>query len=110
MERPSSAPGGPSPLPAMERSASPLPGRQPGLALSRDLWERMDEAGSTSRGKLADMPGFAVVGGSAGWAQQTQLPAGGLLASFNAGVARSGWLWKRFGHGHRTQWRRVWVR
>eukprot|EP00878_Enallax_costatus_P024829 GHUV01026521.1.p1 GENE.GHUV01026521.1~~GHUV01026521.1.p1 ORF type:complete len:349 (+),score=81.95 GHUV01026521.1:911-1957(+) len=28
--------------------------------------------------------------------------------AFQPGVKHAGWLWKRFGHGHKTQWRRLW--
>lgn len=28
---------------------------------------------------------------------------------FRHGLRRAGWLWKRFGHGHTTSWKRLWV-
>lgn len=28
---------------------------------------------------------------------------------FQSGVKHAGWLWKRFGHGHKTNWKRLWV-
>lgn len=29
--------------------------------------------------------------------------------TFQSGVKHAGWLWKRFGHGHKTKWKRLWV-
>lgn len=28
---------------------------------------------------------------------------------FQSGVSHAGWLWKRFGHGHRATWKKLWV-
>jgi hypothetical protein len=30
-------------------------------------------------------------------------------STFQSGVKHAGWLWKRFGHGHKTKWKRLWV-
>lgn len=97
-DRPSSEPGGSmlhhstdSPTPALRRTMSPT--RMPGGAAFLDdgPGPRHGGQGAASGGGNLDMS-----------ANQT--------ATFSAGIWQSGWLWKRFGHGHKTTWKRLWVR
>lgn len=94
-ERPSSQPGdstlfSSSPLPALPRTLSPTrnPAGSARAAYGGDA--------SPTHGRHQEAVDFSMT------ADQT--------ATFSAGIRQSGWLWKRFGHGHKTAWKRLWVR
>lgn len=48
----------------------------------------------------------AVLCGAGRWStqgQQDQAP------DWHSGVRHAGWLWRRFGHGHKATWKKLWV-